>query len=163
MNAHSNNVFCFGSDSCSNSIIRGALLHFGGSQSGFGSTLYAGHIVALGYKSLQFSLIDSVHKDHLLVEAFGYFAGNRATVLCRRGSVCELECESNGCFKMEMICLDGAQCTISPIECMTNSENIKDDAFDHIVNGIDCPILKKSQSQKEDEILLKKNEKNRKM
>merc|ERR1712154_722376 len=69
----------------------------------------------------------------------------------------------NGCFKMDMICLEGSECTITPNKCM-NLDNQNDESssssFDHMVNGIDCPILKQSQSEKEDEVLLK-NEKNK--
>jgi len=157
MNAKNSNVQCLGSDSCQNSIVRGSFLHFGGSRSGYSSTLYADHIQGFGYKSLEFAVIDSAHRTNLLVESFGYFAGNNAIMVCRNGSFCELTCESNGCFKMEMICLEGAECAISPSQCMEVDHNEGDDegASNEIVNGIDCPIYKASVSEREDEVLIK--------
>merc|ERR1712130_306449 len=46
--------------------------------------------------------------------------------------------------------MEGSECAITPRECMNDS-----DAEDFIVDGIDCPIFKQSENEKEDKILVK--------
>ena len=152
--AKEKNVICSGKTACDNSVIEGSLIHFGGEQSGIWSKIKGSLIQGFGYKSMQFGMIDSEGHNIMQIKSYGYMAGIRSTIICRSGSQCELKCQSSGCFKMEIFCLSGSFCSISPIQCQQDkSITITSDS------SIDCPIIKESLNKEEDEIYLKQIDK----
>ena len=80
-------------------------------------------------------MIDSLNKNEMTVHAFGHLAGYGATVICRSGTKCTLECRSTGCKNMDYICMNGAQCTLKPKLCRTEGHKI--DTF----KGVECPNI----------------------
>eukprot|EP01083_Nonionella_stella_P106988 309332_1 len=140
------NIICSGRRACAQSVVSTAsLIHIGGAQSAMSSVLYAEIVEGFGYKSLELATVDSQDREQMVVKAFGYMAGNKASVICRKGSTCQVQCQSRGCLNMEVLCLDGSSCSVTPIQCsMDNSV----DSF----KGNDCPRFKMSESEEEDEV-----------
>eukprot|EP00484_Ammonia_sp_Unknown_P023605 CAMPEP_0197026958 /NCGR_PEP_ID=MMETSP1384-20130603/6958_1 /TAXON_ID=29189 /ORGANISM="Ammonia sp." /LENGTH=821 /DNA_ID=CAMNT_0042455737 /DNA_START=40 /DNA_END=2505 /DNA_ORIENTATION=+ len=155
LNANALNVICSATSSCRDSEIRGNEIIIGGQQSAIWSRVYGARSVeAFGYKALEFATIDSDGVSSMMVKSYGYMAGTRAMITCRSGSQCEVKCESRGCFRLELMCLTGSFCSVTPAECR-NYVNDENDNSDKIVNGIDCPIWKQSSSKESDDTLLK--------
>ena len=127
-------VLCAGIESCSSSIIKASLVELYGTSSGEGARINgAEEVKAYGYKSITGAIIDSILDGDMKVQVFGEAAGDGAVVTCRDGATCNLICKNTGCDGLEYRCLSGSTCTISPEECLANSEGI--------FRGISCPDI----------------------
>ena len=74
-------------------------------------TVYAESIGANGYRALEGALIDSGGSDISIVLR-GADAGFESTLICRDGSVCNLECQGNACSGMMYQCEGNAVCNL---------------------------------------------------
>ena len=96
------------------------------------AVIYADIVKGTGYHSLVNATIDSIGRDKITVQAYGRNAGYGASVICRDGSECNIDCEGTGCDDMDFICLSGAICNVDPVNC---------DGIRNKVDGIDCPNI----------------------
>ena len=139
-------VNCFGNFGCRSAEI---ITSDGGSVYSYGrystsqSKLFSQKIYAGGYRSLVFATIDSNDNDELTVTIDGRYTGYGAIVICRSGSICNLNCGQTGCLGLNYICMSGAECNIKPTRC--GSAQVINYG-DGIVDGTACPEWKISSS-----------------
>ena len=122
-----NLIFCLCSPGAD---IKAKTVNAYGLKSASFATIQAYSIRGFGSYSLAKAIIDSDGISTVNVELYGHYAGKKATIICRVGSDCRVDCRSNGCKTMKYICLPGANCGIQPAECNVNSK----------VDDVDCPI-----------------------
>jgi len=153
-----NNVICGAMLSCSNSKINTNIVKVFGYYGARESQIKANVIEGYGMYSLYYAQIDSGVNGNMKVVANGYFSGYRATIICRKNSHCKLDCNgSNSCTELDYICLDGAKCDVTPVKCLDIV------ASDVVIDGIICPNVKKSVSEKEDQHLMEYMEEQQQM
>mmetsp|Transcript_35157 Transcript_35157/g.31007 ORF Transcript_35157/g.31007 Transcript_35157/m.31007 type:complete len:662 (+) Transcript_35157:53-2038(+) len=130
--ASNDDIECQGKGSCAESVIRGNTILANGEEAARAATIYgASSVDGLGYYSLTYSIIDSDGVTSLNVNVQGNLAGYGATLICRDGSDCTLNCKSTGCKNMDYVCLSGANCNIDPPKCKTGKRKL--------IDGNDCP------------------------
>ena len=98
-------------------------------------------IKAYGTESLKKAIFDSDGVSETTVQAYGELAGNEASVICRSGSACNLDCKGTGCSGLVHEGETGATCNIDPGGCALNN-TVSD------VNGIICPDVTTSTKAK---------------
>eukprot|EP01084_Bolivina_argentea_P133294 235233_1 len=97
------------------------------------SIISANEIRSFGYLSTAFSTVDSQDKSQIDVHFFGHLSGFGSSVICRKGSVCNLVCKTTGCVNVDFVCLEDAECNVLPKQCMMDDREIVDDVV--------CPNL----------------------
>ena len=108
-------------------------------------------IFAGGYRSMVFANIDSADNLKMTITIDGHYTGYGANVICRPPATCQLNCGQTGCFKLNYICIAGAECNINPVGC---AKQAVVNYGDGIVNGILCPEWKESEEIINDLILI---------
>jgi len=110
-------VYCSGAFSCESGTYRGvAIINFDGESAGYRANVEgAVEINARGRNALDGARIDSGGITEMSILLAGDNAGVGATVICRQGSVCTLNCIGNACAELEMVC-EGAD-TDCVVEC----------------------------------------------
>lgn len=141
-NLRAPNIVCSGHNSCENARLEGDKVKVYGINSGSHAEIYASDVFGYGYYSLQFAEIDTLGIAGLKVSLFGYNTGYGATVICRTGSDCKLNCKSSGCFGTTFLCITGSRCTVTPQECRPNDMSVSR------VRDTDCPVWKTALSKK---------------
>ena len=145
-------VYCRSRLSCDRATLTISDAAYGyGYKSLASASINAKVINAYGYKSIERSKIDSsnIKDNEMIINAFGYEAALRTTIMCRNGSICILNCKGNGCNDISFQCLTGAQCDISPSECITG---LPDGGVTS--EWISCPQYIPSESTVRDQLLI---------
>jgi len=151
------NIKCLGDYSCQKALsLNASTIIARGSCSAMRSKIYANTIQGSGYDSLYAAEIDSIGRDYVTVQAYGYNAAEIATFICRSGSECNLDCKTSGCYNLDYVCIDGAICNIDPVECQSGIISK--------YQSVDCPIVTYAASDYEvDEFLTQKEIENKEL
>ena len=142
-----NNIYCKGKYGCSRGEYHTTTIQIDAWFGAARADIYANTIKGNGYKSLSAATIDSKGRNTMTVQAYGHQAGDGATMICRSRSECSLECSGSGCLNMEYVCIDGAVCNITPLQCDGTKTKYK---------GIDCPTRTTAVSDKDVENIMER-------
>eukprot|EP01084_Bolivina_argentea_P015044 28137_1 len=149
-NLHSPIIKCSSQQSCYNSsIIADSKLYIDGAEAAaYTYITNTPYIIAYGYKSFSHSTIDSNNIPFLNIYAFGDLSGFASIIVCKSGSTCKIECESNGCRNLDLICEVGSTCLTQPSRCMKKKKS------GTTIKGIYCPNIE-IKSEETEKLLLK--------
>jgi len=141
--ANNADVVCSADNSCEYGEISAAALKSYGLRSSAFSVVDAASIIGFGSYALSYADVDSVNRASLSMRLWGDFSGYGATLVCRSGSKCVVDCKGSGCMDSELLCLYGSTCEVEPAECEVNSDR------DQIVAGTYCPKWRSAYSKRE--------------
>ena len=96
--ANNADVVCSADNSCEYGEISAAALKSYGLRSSAISVIDAASIIGFGSYSLSYADVNSVNRAALSVRLWGDFSGYGATLVCRSGSKCVLDCKGTGCM-----------------------------------------------------------------
>eukprot|EP00483_Globobulimina_turgida_P007297 UN07311 len=104
---------CNGFYGCQVAKIKSATVYAQSLYSAVSATIQANVIHATGERSLQSAKIEALGRS-LTVRFFGLLSGYAATVRCKRGKTCSIECGmANGCHpNTKIYCSEGSVCII---------------------------------------------------
>jgi len=124
-------IHCFGTDSCSNTVLYKEKVYLKGYDSGRYASIYPRELYVHGYRAAANAEIDSGSRSEMSVYLYGYKAAERGKVICRAGATCYLTCKYMGCMNTMLNCENGANCIVTPSGCRKNKAYSKNTA---------CPI-----------------------
>lgn len=126
-------VYCSGAFSCESGTFRGiAMLNFDGEFAGYhASAEGAAKINARSRNALSGARIDSAGIAEMSISVMGDMAGDGATVICREGSRCQVDCLGNACEGLSMVC-EGAT-----TDCVADCADDQGHVCPTITNGRD--------------------------
>lgn len=143
----SDTIDCDGIRSCESATLQTSdALVCDGEKSCQYADIEAFNIYGNGELSLYDAVIDSNDNNYIYVRVNGINAGKDATVICRSGKVCKIYCSGNGCDGLNLNCLSGSTCSVTPSSCTVNTDGA-------VIDGITCPLWTISTSLAQDEIL----------
>ena len=143
-NLTSTHITCDGLSACKRTMIYARQnLYLHGSLVAESSFITAKNIH--GYGSFAGSVIDSMDLNRMDITLQAYRSGYNSDIICRSGARCHLQCRYSGCVSTRFNCLTGSICTVDAGNCTNSISEI---------NGISCPSVTRSNSQKQDEDIL---------
>jgi len=142
--ANTADVVCSADKSCEYGEISAASLKSYGLRSSAFSVIDAANIIGFGSFSLSYADVDSVNRASLSVRLWGDFSGYGATLVCRSGSQCAVDCKGSGCMHSELLCLYGSTCEVEPAECDVNNDNEQ-----IVAQNTYCPQWRSAYTMKE--------------
>ncbi len=142
-------VTCDGKAGCYKaSVTTDSMFWVGAYYGAFGASVTAALVEAGGYLAMAYSTIEGsgpfsgpfTEVDHdLELRMTGHLSGYKAKVTCRAGQSCSILCQGSACYDMDLICMDGSDCSVTPRACSSGAVTSGDTA---------CPNMLTTDTQR---------------